>query len=401
MLTTYHYPKSNLWKGLVACYAPFLCNTHKFIRDYSGYDNHGIEKGSTGINWNTHQYGPFINIPNSNGWIDLDQFPILDTLAVGNFNLSIVAWIKWNTFASNYGIISNSQGATAATHRLNLSTATPANLKLILGDGSAADDLRSSNVCLNYTTNKWICIGVTINSNNRVVFYRDGKQYGIKTKTKSVATSTESWKIGKHGNNASYCLNGGLLFLAIYNRTLSQSEIIQHSTNPHILFYPLQSFRSIDEPTLDRYNNSGIKYVRGRTTTDVGMALNDNFILIADHMVTTNNPHYRKTHVLANNTNLVSNQRQQIFSNRNATTSINLNLPTPVIGDEFIFLVEKNSQTLRATATNNSIIRSGTIVSNSNGYIESSNKGSVIRLVAIDTTTWIVRKSLGHWSIST
>ena len=114
------------------------------------------------------------------------------------------------------------------------------------------------------------------------------------------------------------------------------------------------------------------------------------------------NPHLRTTHAYIDTTvNLVNNQRNQVFSNRGATTDTIFNLPTGVApGDRFIFLVEEDGQTLKVNATSNSRIRSGTIVGDVNGYTQSSTRGSLIQLVAIDTTNWIMQRSLGNWIMS-
>jgi len=95
---------------------------------------------------------------------------------------------------------------------------------------------------------------------------------------------------------------------------------------------------------------------------------------------------------------LVTSSRN-IFTNAGATGSVTFNLPGAEAGAEFGFAVAAN-QTFVVTAASGDFIIEGSSSSTSGGSFTSTQQYSFLKIVAIDTTTWVVTNLQGAWTPS-
>ena len=87
------------------------------------------------------------------------------------------------------------------------------------------------------------------------------------------------------------------------------------------------------------------------------------------------------------------------YTNSGAGGAINITLLTAVAGYEYEFVVEAN-QYLKITAATGDLIRLGTGGSSATGgYIRSTTVGAMVRIKAIDATTWQAVSIEGTWTI--
>ena len=92
-----------------------------------------------------------------------------------------------------------------------------------------------------------------------------------------------------------------------------------------------------------------------------------------------------------------ASDRQRIATNEGATAKPVITLESAVAGLERTFVVQ-DSDGLRIKANTGDTIRNAGSVSASAGYIENTTVGSVVTLIAINATEWIVKSCIGTWT---
>ena len=95
---------------------------------------------------------------------------------------------------------------------------------------------------------------------------------------------------------------------------------------------------------------------------------------------------------------LAATESRSVMTNEGATAENYHTLPTAAAGYDFTFVCQ-DSDGIRVVANTGDTIRDVGTVSASAGYIRSSTIGSVIRLLAINATEWIVVSKQGTWTI--
>jgi len=168
-------------------------------------------------------------------WVDLGKPALLNFS--GRPNMTFSAWLKPSSNCpSNHGIFSNGQGGGTTTVRYDLVFYSPNRLRLVIGDGTTYSNYYSSNNSIPYNT--WTHIVITLDSNNQVIFYINGKQDGsIQTLTNDLSSSSSNWKIGTSYNlTSSYAFGGQIDEVKIYNFTLTPAQIKTDYNNGAVSF---------------------------------------------------------------------------------------------------------------------------------------------------------------------
>lgn len=101
---------------------------------------------------------------------------------------------------------------------------------------------------------------------------------------------------------------------------------------------------------------------------------------------------------VSNNYSIISGDTGKYFTNEGATTGITFTLPTAVKNLNYTFIAE-NSNQINVTAGSSSTISVGLNISTSGGSISTTDSGSSITLVAINSTKWIATSVVGTWIV--
>jgi hypothetical protein len=97
-------------------------------------------------------------------------------------------------------------------------------------------------------------------------------------------------------------------------------------------------------------------------------------------------------------TGLTSGQTLRICTNNGASGEVTLTLPTAAAALKFTFVVRAN-QYLRIQANTGDTIRNAGTVSASAGYFRNNVIGSVLTIMAVDTTEWVTEAIIGTWLV--
>lgn len=95
---------------------------------------------------------------------------------------------------------------------------------------------------------------------------------------------------------------------------------------------------------------------------------------------------------------ITTGDENKVFTNEGATAKVYFNLPATAVGKTYTFYCD-DADGLRVKAPAGSTIRSGSSVSASGGYAESTTPGSLLSLVAVSLTKWVDCSMRGTWSI--
>lgn len=197
------------------------------VADSSGHGNHGKLSGKTawvaGRHRNAVQFtAGTISVPDN------------DSLDFGTNAFSIAAWVKTSRTSMGVGtegqIVRDGGGADGAGYIFGLKSGR---LRALIqdSDGHAVDDeeVHGPIVWDGY----WHHVAVVFDRTNRLTFYKDGVAFPGKTIT-SVSGSVSNAKpkhIGSH-NGTEQFLDGALDDVRIYNRALTEANILDVMGNP-------------------------------------------------------------------------------------------------------------------------------------------------------------------------
>lgn len=95
---------------------------------------------------------------------------------------------------------------------------------------------------------------------------------------------------------------------------------------------------------------------------------------------------------------LAAIESRTVLTNEGATAQNYHTLPTAAAGLDFEFVVQ-DSDGIRVVASSGDTIRDVATVSAAAGFIQSTTVGSTLRLLAINSTEWIVTSKQGTWTI--
>ena len=97
---------------------------------------------------------------------------------------------------------------------------------------------------------------------------------------------------------------------------------------------------------------------------------------------------------------LTASDSQTLFTNPNATGTVNLTLPSALAAGMSIEAVVMAAQNLKITAPSGVTIRVAGSVSATGGYIQSNTVGNAVRLVAVNATLWVATSYIGTWTVT-
>jgi PKD repeat protein len=154
----------------------------------------------------------------------VDDFVDLGTLDVSGSALTIAAWIKADSFATDARILSKSVGSAEQDHYFMLSTIDNDGIKLRfrLKTGTTTSTLLASSGTL--AVGQWIHVAAVYNG-SAMILYQDGVEVGRVAKSGVIATNaTTRVAIGR--NPQAYgAFDGTIDDVRVYARALSTSEV--------------------------------------------------------------------------------------------------------------------------------------------------------------------------------
>lgn len=100
------------------------------------------------------------------------------------------------------------------------------------------------------------------------------------------------------------------------------------------------------------------------------------------------------------NYQILSTDRQKVFTNEGASGTVQFTLPAAANGEgSYTFIIQAN-QTLRITAGTGDTIRLNSSVSAAAGNVANNTIGNVITLVCINVTEWYATSHEGTWTVT-
>lgn len=100
------------------------------------------------------------------------------------------------------------------------------------------------------------------------------------------------------------------------------------------------------------------------------------------------------------NDTLVTADKHKVMTNEGAISKPTLTLQTAAAGESQLFVVQ-DTDGLRVTAAAGDTIRLGPTVSKAAGYVESTEVGAALWIVAINATEWVALSVIGAWTVET
>jgi len=97
---------------------------------------------------------------------------------------------------------------------------------------------------------------------------------------------------------------------------------------------------------------------------------------------------------------LAASESGKIITNEGVTAKAYNTLPTAAAGLQFTFYCQ-DTDGIRVTAAASDTIRISDAVSVAAGYVEATEVGSVVHLVAINATEWVATTAEGTWDVET
>jgi len=195
------------------------------VKDYSGNNNHGSIVGDVG--WIDGEFGwalnfkgvpgQYVTVPNTPSHnimneltIEYWYYPLSLPAPTGNhYGISNKEWDVWRSFIR------------AGTSTLNFGTTVGGTFTLITYDLPAAK-------C-------WYHVVFTAKSGRQELFV-NGVSRGYSTLTGSLKTSTRPLIIGRYSDSAINPLLGYLCMFRVYNRVLTNEEILYHFNSTRAIF---------------------------------------------------------------------------------------------------------------------------------------------------------------------
>ena len=88
-----------------------------------------------------------------------------------------------------------------------------------------------------------------------------------------------------------------------------------------------------------------------------------------------------------------------VFHNQGATTSISFILPSAVLNKKYTFYVH-DAYAVNVVANSGCTIRNGTEVTAAAGNLSANSVGSLVEVIGVTSTEWIVKNITGTWTVT-
>lgn len=234
------YP--GLWKGLVGAWAPFLGATGITLYDWSGNKSHGtfVAASGGGPDWITEPGGRALQFLQAN----TDRVEFGSPAAIDNVHtFTIILRLMISSTEATTSPVW--EKTTASTDRKNVrcnmaSGANKFETRVVTGSTHAVS-ISSNGV---FADNEWFNAAITYNNtgDRKIRIYYNGREVSYATQTAATGTvtddSSELFNWGTTPATNFFKMDGGITFGALYNRVLSNDEILQFNENPKSLFIP-------------------------------------------------------------------------------------------------------------------------------------------------------------------
>jgi len=190
------------------------------IRDDSGQGNNG--NATNGVVKGDGKFNTALEFDGDDDYVDLG-----DVNDLANTDYTLEAWVKFPTLAEgdNYWVLGKDESGQRA-YAFGISKAIGDNEKINFQPAGVG--IGNSNSTLAVDTFHHIAV-VYDNSANTLTYYADGSSDGTKMSVSALSDVTASLNIGRRSYVGSEgYFNGTIDEVAIYNRSLSADEILEH-----------------------------------------------------------------------------------------------------------------------------------------------------------------------------
>jgi hypothetical protein len=202
--------------------------------DLSPYGGNGTVVGA--VTRNAGIFGNALGFANGNIGVTVPDSP---RLRIASGKLSISAWVNLKASGINGGCIIQKRHPTAPGTGYNYGFwIISSKLNFGFNDGS----YRSFDSTATISLNQWVHVSMTLDEgkgSSALNFYINGQHAGTPTYTSSLpGTGTQPLQIGNYNAYSSgiYAIDGSIANVRMYNRTLSDAEILDLFTHPRRLF---------------------------------------------------------------------------------------------------------------------------------------------------------------------
>jgi len=104
--------------------------------------------------------------------------------------------------------------------------------------------------------------------------------------------------------------------------------------------------------------------------------------------------------VITGDTTITAAMSGNVFTNEGAAGQIVFTLPAAAAGLNYTFYVYENKNLRVQTATGDQI-KSGKFISIVTGHVEADEVGSLIDIIAVNSSLWVVRSMVSAWRLET
>ena len=192
--------------------------------DYSKYDNNGIVDKKSKQGYKYSYEGNFNYLP-FDGIKDFVSFNNSNSLNP-NSGLTIIVWVRLNTFSQNQTIISKgftSNQLPFIQYSLKMSDSPPFDVPQF--GLSLNGELKTLNADTKLTEKKWYMISCTYDRNLMKLFVNNIQDKNIVENTSEISMYDSNLEIGRWGPGKSQYLSGDIGGVLVYNRSLSDVEL--------------------------------------------------------------------------------------------------------------------------------------------------------------------------------
>jgi len=202
-------------------------NVANAVYDFSGNGNNGRlgnATAGTAPTWNVTggKFAGAFEFDGTDDFINCGNDPLLN---ITN-NLTLEAWVNFDTTTNDYkGIVAKwCWGCGGGSYGLSKETGASNIFSFHIWNGSNSGILSDSV----FATDTWYHVVGTYNGTTMLMYVNGVQQTQTLNCGNNIITSTSPVTIGIFDNNNNFCLDGTIDEVAIYNRTLSAEEILDH-----------------------------------------------------------------------------------------------------------------------------------------------------------------------------
>ncbi|KAF5434956.1 Concanavalin A-like lectin, partial [Candidatus Methanophagaceae archaeon] len=205
-------------------------NVANAVYDFSGNGNNGTLGNATAGTapiWNATggKFAGAFEFDGAGDFINCGNDPLFD---ITN-DLTVEAWVNFETTSSYYTCIAAKwcYKCGGQSYGLFKEIGAPNNFSFHIWDGSTNSNrwILSDSV---FATDTWYHVVGTYNGTTMLMYMNGVQQTQTLSCGNNIATSTSPVTMGIFDNDNNFCLDGAIDEVAIYNRTLSAEEILDH-----------------------------------------------------------------------------------------------------------------------------------------------------------------------------